>query len=152
MAKRNMNDVAPYARSTIGFDRLLDQLETLADHEPSDSYPPYNIERLGEDRYRVALAVAGFNDDELSVTVEANQLTVAGRKKDAQDKEMLYRGIAHRPFIRRFSLADFVVVKEARLNDGLLTIELERHLPEAMKPRRIAINGHTPAPQAKQAA
>ena len=149
---RNMIDMAPFARSTIGFDRLLDQLETLADHESSDSYPPYNIEKLGEDRYRVALAVAGFQEDELSITVEANQLTVSGRKNEVQEKEMLYRGIAHRPFIRRFNLADFVVVKEAILNNGLLTIALERQLPEAMKPRRIAINGPAPAAEAKRAA
>jgi molecular chaperone IbpA len=149
---RNTIDMAPFARSSIGFDRLLDQLEALADHEPADSYPPYNIEKLGEDRYRVALAVAGFNDDELSITVEANQLTVSGRKNDAQDKELLYRGIAHRPFIRHFSLADFVVVKDAKLANGLLTIALERQLPEAMKPRRIAINGQMPAAEAKRAA
>ena len=149
---RNTIDMAPFARSSIGFDRLLDQLETLADHEPSDSYPPYNIEKLGEDRYRVALAVAGFHDEEISITVEENQLTVAGRKNEAQGQEMLYRGIAHRPFIRRFSLADFVVVKDAKLANGLLTIELERQLPEAMKPRRIAINGHMPAAEAKRAA
>ena len=149
---RNTIDMAPFARSTIGFDRVLDQLETLPDPEPSDSYPPYNIERMGDDRYRVALAVAGFHDDELSITVEANQLTVAGRKSETQDKEILYRGIAHRPFIRRFSLADFVVVKDAKLANGLLTIELERQLPEAMKPRRIAINGRAPAAEAKHAA
>ncbi len=144
---RNTIDMAPFARSTIGFDRLLDQLETLAEHEPGDSYPPYDIEKLGDDRYRVALAVAGFEDDELSITVEANQLTVCGRKSDTEDKDMLYRGIAHRPFIRRFSLADFVVVKDAKLTNGLLTIELERQLPEAMKPRRIAINGGAPVEQ-----
>jgi molecular chaperone IbpA len=144
--------MAPFARSSIGFDRLLDQLETFADHDPGDSYPPYNIEKLGEDRYRVALAVAGFNDEELSITVEENQLTVAGRKSDAENKEMLYRGIAHRPFLRRFNLADFVVVKDAKLANGLLTIELERQLPEAMKPRRIAINGHMPAAEGKRAA
>ena len=91
----------------------------------------------------MALAVAGFTDNELSVTVEANQLTVSGKKTDGDQKDILYRGIAHRPFIRRFSLADYVVVKDAKLSNGLLTIELERQLPETMKPRRIAINGHT---------
>ena len=149
---RNTIDLAPFARSTIGFDRILDQLETLAEPETGDNYPPYNIERLGEDRYRVALAVAGFTDNELSITVEANQLTVSGKKADVDDKAILYRGIALRPFIRRFSLADFVVVKEAKLNNGLLTIELERQLPEAMKPRRIAINGHAPPAETKHAA
>ena len=149
---RNTIDLAPFARSTIGFDRLLDQLETLAEPEAGDNYPPYNIERLGEDSYRVALAVAGFTDNELSITVEANQLTVSGKKADGDDKAILYRGIAHRPFVRRFSLADYVVVKDAKLTNGLLTIELERQLPEAMKPRRIAINGHTPPVGTKHAA
>ncbi|HEY2010876.1 MAG TPA: Hsp20 family protein [Rhizomicrobium sp.] len=149
---RNTIDLAPFARSTIGFDRLLDQLETLAEPETGDNYPPYNIERLGEDRYRVVLAVAGFTDNELSITVEANQLTVSGKKADVDDKAILYRGIAHRPFIRRFSLADYVVVEDAKLTNGLLTIELERQLPEAMKPRRIAINGHTPPAGTKHAA
>jgi molecular chaperone IbpA len=141
---RNTIDMAPFARSTIGFERLLNQLDSLAEPEPGDNYPPYNIEKLADDRYRVALAVAGFTDSELSITVEANQLTVSGKKVDLDEKTILYRGIAHRPFIRRFSIADFVVVKEAKLTNGLLTIELERQLPEAMKPRRIAINGHTP--------
>jgi molecular chaperone IbpA len=98
------------------------------------------------------LAVAGFSDNELSVTVEANQLTVSGKKAGGDQKDILYRGIAHRPFIRRFSLADYVVVKDARLSNGLLTVELERQLPETMKPRRIAINGHTPPSQIRQAA
>jgi molecular chaperone IbpA len=149
---RNTIDMAPFARSTIGFDRLLDQLETLAELEAGDNYPPYNIEKLGEDRYRVELAVAGFTDNELSILVEANQLTVSGKKADMDDKAILYRGIAHRPFIRRFSLTDYMVVKEAKLNNGLLTIEVERQLPEAMKPRRIAINGHAPLAESKRAA
>lgn len=144
--------MAPFARSTIGFDRLWDQLETLAEPEPGDNYPPYNIEKLNEDRYRVALAVAGFTDNELNITVEGNQLTVSGKKADAAEKEILHRGIAHRPFIRRFSLAEHMVVKDAKLRDGLLTIELERQLPEAMKPRRIAINGHEPSAETKRVA
>jgi molecular chaperone IbpA len=149
---RNTFGMAPFARSTIGFDRLLDQLETFAEPERGDNYPPYNIEMLGEDRYRVALAVAGFTDDELSITVEANQLTIAGKKAEVGQKEMLYHGIATRPFERRFVLADFVVVKDAKLANGLLTIELERQLPEAMKPRRITINGPTPRAETKRAA
>ena len=144
--------MAPFARSTIGFERLLDQLETLADPEPADNYPPYNIERLGDDRYRVALAVAGFMDSELNITVEANLLTVSGKKADGEEKNMLYRGIAQRPFIRRFSLADFVVVKDANLSNGLLTIELERQLPETMKPRRITINGQASTAELKRVA
>jgi len=149
---RNTFDMTPFARSTIGFDRLLDHLGTLAEPSPGDNYPPYNIEKLSEDRYQVALAVAGFTDNELDVTVEANQLTVSGKKADTADTDMLYRGIAHRPFMRRFSLADFMVVKDAKLSNGLLTIELERQVPEAMKPRHIAINGEAPAPEAKHAA
>jgi molecular chaperone IbpA len=139
---RNTIDIAPFARSLIGFDRVLDQLETLPETELGDNYPPYNIEKVGDDRYRVALAVAGFSDNDITITVEANQLSVTGKKAEVDDKTILYRGIAHRSFIRRFSLADFVVVKDAKLSNGLLTIELERQVPEAMKPRRIAINGH----------
>lgn len=149
---RNMIDMAPFARSTIGFDRLLDQLENLADAGPADNYPPYNIEKLDEDSYRVSLAIAGFTESELSITVEANQLTICGKKTETDEKAILYRGIAHRPFIRRFSLADFVVVKDAKLRNGLLTIELERQLPEAMKPRRIAINGQTPQGEIRRVA
>ena len=149
---RNTIDMAPFARSTIGFDRLLEQLGTLADPEPGDNYPPYNIEKLGEDRYRVNLAVAGFSESELAVTVEASQLIISGKKADAEEKAILYRGIAHRPFIRRFSLADFVVVKDAKLTNGLLTIELERQLPETMKPRRIAINGPSSMTEVRHAA
>jgi molecular chaperone IbpA len=149
---RNTIDMAPFARSTIGFDRLLDQLGTLADPEPGDNYPPYNIEKLGDDRYRVNLAVAGFDESDLTVTVEANQLIISGKKADTGEKAMLYRGIAHRPFLRRFSLADFVVVKDAKLSNGLLIIELERQLPETMKPRRIAINGPSSRMESRQAA
>jgi len=149
---RNTIDMAPFARSTIGFDRLLNQLETLAEPSPGDNYPPYNIEKLNDDRYRVALAVAGFADSELEVTVELNQLTVSGKKAGSEDKDMLYHGIANRPFIRRFSLADYMVVKDAKLSNGLLIIELERQLPEAMKPRRIAINGHTPTGETRRVA
>jgi len=149
---RNTIDMAPFARSTIGFERLLDQLGTLAEPGPGDNYPPYDIEKLGEDRYRVALAVAGFAESELSVTVEAGQLVISGTKKTStEDKGMLYRGIAQRPFVRQFSLADFVVVKEARLSNGLLTVELAREVPDAMKPRRIAINGPT-TPETRRAA
>ena len=149
---RNTIDMAPFARSTIGFDRLLDQLGTLADPEPIDNYPPYNIEKLGDDRYRVNLAVAGFTESELTVTVEANQLIISGKKADNEEKAILYRGIAHRPFIRKFSLADFVVVKDAELSNGLLTIELERQLPEAMKPRRIVINQTSSRMESRHAA
>jgi molecular chaperone IbpA len=144
--------MAPLARSTIGFERLLNQLETFAQPSPGDNYPPYDIERVGEDRYRVSLAVAGFMDSELEVTAESNQLTVSGKKAEMEEKAMLHRGIALRPFVRRFSLADYMVVKEARLSNGLLTIELERQLPDAMKPRHIAINGHMPPADNRRAA
>lgn len=152
MAMRDTKDTTPLVRSTIGFDRLLEQLETLADLEPGDNYPPYNIEKVGEDRYRIALAVAGFSDHDLEITAEANLLTVAGKKTDAMERQILYRGIAHRPFTRRFRLAEFVVVTAAKLTNGLLTIELERQLPEAMKPRHILINGDMPAIQTRRAA
>ena len=149
---RNTIDMTPFARTTIGFDRLLDQLGTLADPDAGDNYPPYNIEKLGEDQYRVNLAVAGFRESELTITVEANQLIISGKKEDTDEKPILYRGIAHRPFVRRFSLADFVVVKNAKLSNGLLTIQLERQLPEAMKPRPIIINGALPRTEVRNAA
>jgi molecular chaperone IbpA len=104
--------------------------------------PPYNIEKAGEDRYRIALAVAGFGEADLDVTAEGNVLTVTGKRPDAgTSQSMLYHGIASRSFVRRFSLAEHVVVKEAHLSNGLLVIELEQQIPEAMKPRRIAIGG-----------
>ncbi len=138
-------DFAPLWRSTIGFDRLFDLLdETQRGSE--DNYPPYNIERLGEDRYQISLALAGFSPDEMSVTAEQNVLTVEGRKADKDQREYLYQGISARPFKRQFSLADHVQVRTATFENGLLRIELVREIPEAMKPRRIAIGG-TGAPK-----
>jgi len=131
-------DFAPLWRSTIGFDRLFDLLdETQRGSE--DNYPPYNIERLGEDRYQISLALAGFSPDEMTVTAEQNVLTVEGRKGDKDQHEYLYQGISARPFKRQFNLADHVQVKGANFENGLLRIELYREIPEAMKPRRIAI-------------
>jgi molecular chaperone IbpA len=133
-------DFAPLWRSTIGFDRLLDLVDTAA-RAGEDNYPPYNIERLGEDRYQISLAVAGFSPDEIAVTAEQNVVTIEGSKSDTAEHEYLYRGISARPFKRVFNLADYVQVKSAAFDNGLLKIELVREVPEAMKPRRIAIDG-----------
>ena len=137
-------DLTPYRRSTIGFDRLFDLLETNA-RSASENYPPFNLERLADDRYRITLAVAGFMRDEIEITAQQNMLLVAGKKADAQDNQaFLHLGIANRSFERRFELADFVFVEEARLNDGLLVIDLVREVPEAMKPKSIAIKTGAP--------
>ena len=133
-------DFAPLWRSTIGFDRLFDLVET-AQRAGEDNYPPYNIERLADDRYQIALAVAGFAPDEISVTAEQNVVTIEGGKNDKAEREYIYRGISARPFKRQFSLADYVQVKSAAFENGLLKIELDREVPEAMKPRRIPIGG-----------
>ena len=134
-------DLAPLFRSTIGFDRLFDFVET-AQRAGEEHYPPYNIERLSDDRYRISLAVAGFSPDEISVTAEQNVVTIESNKPDkTAEGEFLYRGISARPFKRQFSLADYVQVKDAAFENGLLRLELLREIPEAMKPRRIAING-----------
>ncbi|WLA84098.1 Hsp20 family protein [Bradyrhizobium elkanii] len=144
-------DFTPLWRSSIGFDRLSDLLDETQ-HRSEDNYPPYNIERLGEDRYQISVALAGFSQDEISVTAEQNVLTVEGRKTDNDQHEFLYRGISARPFKRRFNLADYVQVKTAMFDNGLLRIELVREIPEAMKPRRIAIGSGTPAGQITQKA
>ena len=137
---RHTFDMTPFTRSGIGFERLLHQLDAISQPEPDDNYPPYNIEKAGENHYRVALAVAGFAESDLSITAEGNVLTVSGKRTETEKAEgLLYRGIASRSFIRRFSLAEHVVVKDAQLANGLLTIDLERQVPEAMKPRHIPI-------------
>ena len=134
-------DFAPYRRSTVGFDRLFDLLESSAASQ-TEGYPPFDIEQEAEDRYRITLAVAGFRPDEIEIVAQSNQLTVTGRKSEEEDSgRYLHRGIATRAFERRFQLADFVVVQEARFDNGLLRIALEREVPEAMKPRRIEIRG-----------
>ena len=133
-------DFSPLWRSTVGFDRLFDLAE-LAQRAGEDNYPPYNIERLAEDRYQISLAVAGFSADEIAVTAEQNTVTIEGRKAENGQREYLYQGISARAFKRQFSLADHVQVKSASFEDGLLRIELFREVPEAMKPRRITING-----------
>ncbi|BAR62561.1 molecular chaperone IbpA [Bradyrhizobium diazoefficiens] len=136
-------DFSPLWRSTIGFDRLFDLAES-AQRATEDNYPPYNIERLGDDRYQISLAVAGFSPDEISVTAEQNVVTIEGNKTDKTERKFMYRGISTRAFKRQFNLADYVQVKNASFDNGLLKIELVREIPEAMKPRRIAINGATP--------
>ena len=133
-------DFSPLWRSTIGFDRLFDLAE-IAQRAGEDNYPPYNIERLSDDRYQITLAVAGFSPDEISVTAEYNVVTIEGGKAEKVEREYLYRGISARPFKRQFELADYVHVRSAAFDNGLLKIELVREVPEAMKPRRIAING-----------
>ena len=138
-------DLTPLYRSTIGFDRfgsLLDQLMSLESDAPS--YPPYNIERVGENEYRISMAVAGFGTDDLSIEVKENTLSIRGEKKTEQENvTYLHRGIASRSFERRFQLADYVMVKGARLENGLLHVDLVRELPEAMKPRTIPIETKT---------
>ena len=137
-------DFSPLFRSTVGFDRMFDQLQHSLRGGAEENFPPYDIERTGEDSYRVTLAVAGFRPDELTVTAQQNMLMISGEKhgqgqgRDEQ-RQVLYRGIAGRNFERRFELADHVRVVSASLVDGLLTIELKRELPEAMRPRRIEI-------------
>ena len=133
-------DLTPYRRSTIGFDRLFDLLEANSRGASAENYPPFNLERLADDRYRITLAVAGFARDEIEITAQQNMLLVTGKKDDkANAPNFLHVGIANRSFERRFELADFVFVEDARLNDGLLVIDLVREVPEAMKPKTIAI-------------
>jgi len=132
-------DFAPYRRSTVGFDRLFDLLETSA-RTDTENYPPFDIEQLGDDQYRITLAVAGFSPDEIEIVAQNNQLTVTGNRQDEADSgRYLHRGIATRAFERRFQLADFVVVQDASFDSGLLRISLKREIPEAMKPRKIEI-------------
>jgi molecular chaperone IbpA len=138
---RTTYDFAPLWRSTIGFDRFLDLVDAAQQSGNDDNYPPCNVERLGEDRYQILLALAGFSPDDVAVTAEQNVLTVEGRKAEKQQREFLHQGISSRPFRRQFNLADYVQVKAASFDNGLLRIELVRELPEAMKPRRISIAG-----------
>jgi molecular chaperone IbpA len=136
-------DWTPLWRSTIGFDRLFDVLDEVQ-RTAEESYPPYNIERLDENRFQISVALAGFTPDEVALTVEHNVLTLEGRKGDKEERTFLHRGISARSFKRQFTLADHVEVKNARFENGLLVIDLQREIPEAMKPRRIAINGADP--------
>ncbi|MDG5751207.1 Hsp20 family protein [Qipengyuania sp. XHP0211] len=141
----NRMDMTQYRRSTVGFDRLFDLMERQARNAGGDNYPPFNIERRGEDQYRITLAVAGFRPGDLDITAQQNLLVVQGRKRDESvDGEMLHVGIANRGFERRFELADYVRVENADLADGLLIIDLLREVPDAMKPKKIAIGGQKP--------
>jgi molecular chaperone IbpA len=137
-------DLTPYRRSTIGFDRLFDMIEAANARGVSENYPPFNLERVADDRYRITLAVAGFTRDEIEITAQQNLLLVAGKKDEKTGANFLHVGIANRSFERRFELADFVFVEDARLNDGLLVIDLVREVPEAMKPKSIAIKTGAP--------
>ena len=139
-------DFSPLFRSTVGFDRLAALLDG-ADRLEETGYPPYNIEKTGADAYRVTMAVAGFKPDELSVVAQANSLTVSGKnQRDESPAGYLHRGIAARSFERRFDLADHIKVTGAGLDNGLLSIDLVREVPEAMKPRTVRIESQTAAP------
>ena len=131
-------DFTPYIRSTVGFDQLFDTLGQIVD--PGNGFPPYNIERSDETHYRITLAVAGFTENDLNIEVRDGVLTVTGKSKEAEKQDYLYRGIAGRAFDRRFQLAEHVEVRAAKLENGLLHVDLERIVPEERKPRRIAIN------------
>jgi molecular chaperone IbpA len=135
-----MFDYSPFYRSSVGFDRLFQMLDEAANGE-TNSYPPYNIERVGENAYRITMAVAGFASNDIAIEAKGNTLTVTGKKPDKLEgkSEFLHQGIAARAFERRFQLADFVEVKGADLDNGLLHISLVREVPEAMKPRQITI-------------
>ncbi len=145
-------DFAPLFRTAIGFDRLARLMDTAASSAEAPSYPPYNIEKTGEDTYRLTMAVAGFRPDELDMVVKDNTLVVSGKvANDGQKGELLYRGIAGRAFERRFVLADHIVVDGADLQNGLLHIGLKRVVPEALKPRRITIGSGAPTAIANDA-
>ena len=141
-------DFTPYRRSTVGFDRLFDYLENVSRAE-QDNYPPFDIEKLSDDSYRITLAVAGFRREDIDLTAQQNMLVISGRRAENRNRDgnFLHVGIATRAFERRFELADFVRVTSADLADGLLTIELIREVPEAMKPRKIDISGGAAAQQ-----
>jgi len=139
-------DLTPFYRSTVGFDRLFSLLDQA--NGDGSGYPPYNIERTGENNFRISVAVSGFSQNEISIVAKENTLTIKGEKaanENGQSGEVLYRGIASRAFERQFQLADFVQVKNASLENGLLHVDLVREIPEAKKPRKIPIT--TPAPQ-----
>ena len=140
-------DFSPLFRSSVGFDRLAQLMDSARDDAPT--YPPYNIERTGEDQYRITMAVAGFGENDVEITAQENALTVVGKQpKDEAPKSLLYRGIAGRPFQRRFELAEYIRVTGASLENGLLHIELVREVPEAVKPRSIKIGSKVEQPKA----
>lgn len=148
---RTAFDFTPFYRSTVGFDRIFDLLTNADRVESIDDFPPYDIERRGEDHYRITLAVAGFTENDLSVTAQQNLLIVSGRKADEPEGTVLHRGIKARSFERRFELADYVKVTGARLVNGLLSIDLVRELPQEMRPRQIPIASETAKLEGPQA-
>ena len=145
---RSAFDFAPFRRSTVGFDRLFDMLENSSlGQGQQENYPPFDLIKTGENEYRIELAVAGFKPEEIDITAQQNVLIVSGRKNDESEEKgsnYIYRGIATRSFERRFALADHIQVKGADMKDGLLSIELVREIPEAMKPKKINIGGSAP--------
>ncbi|MHC2261690.1 Hsp20 family protein [Sinorhizobium meliloti] len=142
-------DFSPLYRSTVGFDRLFTMLDSLGQPDQSQTYPPYNIERTGENAYRITMAVAGFDESELSVEARENTLTIKGEKsaEKGEETQFLHRGIAKRAFERRFQLADHVEIKSASLKNGLLHVDLLRNIPETAKPRRIEITAAASQPK-----
>jgi molecular chaperone IbpA len=140
-------DFAPLYRSAVGFDRVLSLLQDSLHSAPVDNYPPYNIEKTGEQTYRITLAVAGFSLDDITITAQPNRLLVAGNRQAKEGTQYLHQGIASRGFERRFEIAEHIQVIGATLENGLLSIELKREVPEAMKPRTIQINGVSSKPK-----
>ncbi len=138
-------DFSPLYRSTVGFDQLQSLLDSVTRDASQPTYPPYNIERLGESDYRITMAVAGFAEKDLSIEVKQNVLTISGKRTEPEATNYLYQGIAGRSFERRFQLADHVEVKGAHLENGLLHVDLVRQIPEQMKPRQIEISAAAPA-------
>jgi len=136
-------DFSPFYRSSIGFDRVFNLLENASPSQNADSWPPYDIAKLGEDTYRIVLAVAGFGEDQLTITHQPNMLVIEGVKTENDEVQYLHHGLALRPFARRFELADHVTIVGAKLENGLLIVDLKKEIPEEMKPRRIAINVET---------
>jgi molecular chaperone IbpA len=154
LLKENMDmrtfDLSPLFRSSVGFERMQRALDTAASlSTAANSYPPYDIEAFGEDRYRITLALAGFSKDDIDITVENNSLTISGQSQttdESENREYLHRGIARRAFERKFELADHVKVVGADLNDGLLNIDLVREIPQSLKPKKIEISSGTDTP------
>lgn len=148
---RTAFDFAPFRRSTIGFDRLFDLLENDNTGMAGENYPPFDLVKVDDNHYRIDLAVVGFQADEVDITAQQNQLVVTGKKRDDNGSEYIHRGIATRSFERRFGLADHIQVTGADMKDGLLSVELVREVPDAMKPRKIAIGRSKPQHDAIEA-
>lgn len=136
---RTVLDFSPLHRSSIGYDRVFDLLEAATRTQTNDNWPPFDSVKLSEDKYRITMAVAGFSREDINITVQGNMLTVTGERKGEQEGEVLHRGIANRPFNRRFELADHMLVTGARMENGLLVVDLKREIPEAYKLRRVEI-------------